>query len=86
MKASQQVVKRFLDLTAAQRAGWVGSIRTYVTNDQVVNLIANLDINDADPKRASKSTNIFFIVGQLIAFDADPTTAAQITAWSTSPA
>jgi hypothetical protein len=84
MKASQQVTKTFLRLTSAQRAGWAGSIRTYVQNDQVVNLIANLDVNDADPKNAWKSTNIFFIVRQLLAFDADPATSAHITNWALS--
>lgn len=82
--ASSSVAKTFLRLTSAQRATWAGSIRTYVQNDQVVNLIANLDVNDADPKNAWKSTNIFFIVGQLRAFDTHPTTASQILAWSSS--
>jgi hypothetical protein len=57
------VGNKFLRSSPAERARLLGTVRTYVTNDQFVNLVTNIDVND------KKGTQIKNICSQLAAFN-----------------
>jgi len=71
----------FIIKTAAQRAQMISSARTYISNDQFLNLLQNVDVNDANVKNNAKPTSIYWITAQLAAFNEVPGLAAQVTKW-----
>jgi hypothetical protein len=75
----------FIVKTPAQRAQMISSARSYINNDQFLNLLQNVDINDVNVKNNTKPTSIYWITSQLAAFNAVPGLVTQVTKWLAAP-
>ena len=80
-KMNMQIRTEFIVRSGAQRAQLISSARTYIKNDAFLNLLQNVDINDANVKNSSKTTSIYWITAQLAAFNEDPAVYKQVLAW-----
>jgi UV DNA damage repair endonuclease len=78
-KMNNQVKHAFIRKSSSERAQMIGTVRQYVTNDQFLNLLQNIDINDIDVKNKNKPTNIYWICGQLAAFNGIPELCTQVS-------
>ena len=60
----------FLAANSAVRAQVVHAANTVnAGNSGVLNLLANLDLNDISKRNSTRPSNIFFVCAQLLAFD-----------------
>lgn len=75
------IQNKLIRMDPATRAALVGRIRQYVTNAEFVNLFANLDVNDHDPKNRNKVSNLYFICAQTRAFNGVPGVPDQVSKW-----
>lgn len=75
------IQRRFLQMNSGERAVWIGKIRQHVNNDQFVNLFANLDVNDTNPKNRGSPSSIYFACNQVRAFNGIPGLPVQVSAW-----
>jgi len=68
-----RICKFLADLTPEKRAQCLGNVRQYITNDDLVNLLQNFDVNN--PKKNSRMAN------QFSAFLEVPGLQRQVTDW-----
>ena len=59
-------------------AQMVASARQYINNEQFLNLLQNIDINDANVKNKNKTTSIYWVSAQLAAFNGVPELSGQV--------
>ena len=78
---NMQIRTAFIIRTGEQRAQLINSAPNYIKNDVFLNLLQNVDINDANVKNSSKVTSIYWITAQLAAFNGDLTVNKQVLAW-----
>jgi hypothetical protein len=78
---NMQIRTEFIVRSAPQRGQLISSAATYIKNDTFINLLQNVDINDANVKNSSKTTSIYWITAQLAAFNGDAALCKQVAAW-----
>ena len=78
------VLLRFTGADVGERARLAGTLQNYVKDAGVLNLFANLDINDTSPQNRNRPSNIHFICSQLRAFNGIPGLREEIDTWLNS--
>lgn len=72
----QRIYGFLLRETPASRAHFIGKVRQYIQNDNLVNLLQNFDINNMKANVRLSS--------QFVAFEGIPGLHEQVTAWMNS--
>ena len=78
---NMQIRTAFITRNSEQRAQLINSAPNYIKNVVFLNILQNVDINDANVKNSSKVTSIYWITVQLAAFNSDLALNKQILAW-----
>ena len=78
---NNQVRTKFISKSSGDRSQMIMLANLYVTNDQFLNLLQNIDLNDVTIKNKNKTTSIYWISSQLVAFNGIPELCTQVDTW-----
>ena len=74
-------LNKYRTITSANRALMVMEARNYIGDQGFLNMLANLDVNDIDPKNKHRASNIYFVANQMLAFREMPRFQAEVKTW-----
>lgn len=74
-------LNKYRTSSSASRAQMISEAKNYIGDTSFLNLLANLDLNDIDPKNKSRPSSIYFVASQMVAFRDMPRFQAEVKEW-----